>query len=350
MTTSPNKPALDARSKYIDLMKDCNNLVELSAVRTEYTVDSLMDDLAKGVLKSRYDIEAMRISNKFKQNSSWNSTWVDVNVARVAESHAQDDNHNFATPEIANQVFDTPTPPAPIEIITTNSNPNPTTNENPNQSTISNSKPIDIQSSNNGDTTDSIKLDSSDNNIPSINSNVATMISSTSTGEVEWAERQTSTERTRVPRKTKAAPWSEPTNSWRSYRIVRRINTPIKWIDYSNNDWTVEVTAPTLEDAQEQIGVMIEQAIQSYELFTKDRYDSAVKKAYVEWEEHGKANAPKPQQQATVIQAPTKVQYSTNDERLKQMLTQVMNSIPWAKGFMEQFSALNPKIPTNQII
>lgn len=44
-TNPKDNPALIAQSGYIDLLTACQNLVELSAVRTEYMTDKVLNDV-----------------------------------------------------------------------------------------------------------------------------------------------------------------------------------------------------------------------------------------------------------------------------------------------------------------
>lgn len=123
--SSPS-PSLERHSYYLEAITSSQTLADLSSIRTEYTVDTVINDQQRGILKSRYEIREMQLKALYtaKPGQAAPAYALDPKE-RVAITHAQDDLVAFGTPdkepvtaEIADQVF------PDVEIITTNSTPN----------------------------------------------------------------------------------------------------------------------------------------------------------------------------------------------------------------------------------
>ena len=117
-------PSLEKHSYYLEIIVEATTLAELSAIRTEYTLDPVLTEGQKGVLKSRYEIREMQLKALFTAQPGVGAPAF-TNKERVAVTHAQDDAVAFATPAIADEVF----PDIEITTVdttTTNSTPNET--------------------------------------------------------------------------------------------------------------------------------------------------------------------------------------------------------------------------------
>lgn len=115
-------PSLERHSYYLEAVTSAQTLADLSSIRTEYTVDTIINDQQRGILKSRYEIREMQLKALYtaKPGQAAPAYALDPKE-RVAITHAQDDAQAFkeiVTPAIAEQVF------PDVEIITTNSTPN----------------------------------------------------------------------------------------------------------------------------------------------------------------------------------------------------------------------------------
>lgn len=123
--SSPS-PSLERHSYYLEAITSSQTLADLSSIRTEYTVDTVINDQQKGILKSRYEIREMQLKALYvaKPGQAAPAYALDPKE-RVAITHAQDDAQAFGTapvtPAMVDEVF------APVEIVTvdtTNSTPN----------------------------------------------------------------------------------------------------------------------------------------------------------------------------------------------------------------------------------
>ena len=112
-------PSLERHSYYLEAVTSAQTLADLSSIRTEYTVDTIINDQQKGILKSRYEIREMQLKALYTAKPGQAAPAYSLDPKeRVAITHAQDDAIAFATPAMVDEVF------APVEIITTNSTPN----------------------------------------------------------------------------------------------------------------------------------------------------------------------------------------------------------------------------------
>ena len=252
--------SLEKHQYYLDIIIESTTLPELSAIRTEYTLDPVLTEGQKGVLKSRYEIQEMKLKALYTA-SPWKSApayaMKDSAIApaeRIAITHAQDDLTAFGssdipkavTPAIADEVFDAPD----IEIVTvgiTNPTPNETpTIEIPSEPIVQTSEPI----------IDSVK-------------------------QVTWSVWSTKPKQEKVSKKNTGVA---------TVTLTREIKLPIDGVQFSNNLFNVSLTASTYEEAKVAIEEAFTDFTQSTKLLSKDHID----KAYAQWLADGEKKVQKP--------------------------------------------------------
>jgi len=314
MTEKVKSPAMEKHEYYRDLMKAAKTPVELSAIRTEYTVDTVVSDQSKSVLKSIYEMEEMRIKVSFTalpwQAAPYYAQKSDTD--RVAESHAQDDKVAFKeliTTEVVNTIF------PEIEIITTNTNESITSND-----------PVTIP--------DTISETTS---VTKVTANIPSEQPSGPMPPVTEPVWQNPVKRTRKSKEV--IEWGVT-----SVTLSREIKLPIDGVQFSNNLFGITLTASTYEEARS----LIEEAFADYTNSTKLLSKDHVDKAYAQWLADGKKVAPVPI--PPMLKPATKVQYTTNEERAREMIKQMANSSPAALEFAKAFTAINPMLPTNNLV
>lgn len=318
MTASPS---LEKHSYYLEIIVEATTLAELSAIRTEYTLDPVLTEGQKGVLKSRYEIREMQLKALYTaQPGVWAPAF--TNQERVAVTHAQDDAVAFwtapVTPAIADEVF------APVEIITVNS--------------TANDIPLTVPSQ--------IVKTSSD-------TTPAPVIPVTKKIEpVAWpvwlpepSEEAVPKKRTKTASKDREDGTGCTWTKWTmSVTLSREVKLPIDGVQFSNNLFGITLTASTYEEAK----TLIDEAFADFTESTKLISKAHVDKAYAQWLEDGKKVVPVPV--PPMLKPASKVAYTTNEERAREMIKQMANSSPAALEFAKAFTVLNPMLPTNNLV
>jgi len=145
------------------------------------------------------------------------------------------------------------------------------------------------------------------------------------------------------------------------YRVKRRVNRPIDWVQYSNNEYEVEVSSTDQATLLSELDAIEQEVIQRLSLYNKDALESHGQKqkeiGYKQWvkEAEEKAKATKP-----VAQAPQKINtfvydmshVSTLDpqytlaryQRLNSFVLQAFEKFPEVKALYTEFDKVNPKI------
>ena len=142
-------PSLERHSYYLEAITSSQTLADLSSIRTEYTVDTVINDSQRGILKSRYEIREMQLEALYTAKPGQAAPAYALDPAeRVAITHAQDDAVAFGTPDkepVTAKVVDEVFPDVEIVTVdTTNHTPNDMTPTPPSQVTppVSNPTPI----------------------------------------------------------------------------------------------------------------------------------------------------------------------------------------------------------------
>lgn len=318
--TTPS-PALERHSYYLEAIVSAQTLADLSSIRTEYTVDTVLNDWQKGVLKSRYEIREMQLKALFTAQPGKAAPAYSLdNKDRIAITHAQDDAKVFVTPVVANEVF------PDVEIITVD-----TTNS------TANDIPLTVPSQ-------VIKTSSDSTPIPG--SVVADSIKQPAwpVWSVEQNEEAVPKKRTRVSNKDRDEGAGNIWAKWTSsVTLSREIKLPIDGIQFSNNLFGITLTAPTYEEAKTGIEEAFADYTNSTKLLSKDHVD----KAYAQWLADGKAQAIPVQKE---IAPAVKAVYKDNLERSRAMILQLCAAFPEAKTFAQEFAKLNPIIQEQSIV
>lgn len=331
-------PALERHSYYLEAIVSAQTLADLSSIRTEYTVDTVLNDGQKWILKSRYEIREMQLKALFTappgkaapaySQDNPNPVSIVTPQQRVAASHAQDDAvtfgaplpsaTEFVTPAVANEVF------PEIEIVTTNSTANDT--------------PLTT-------TSQVVKTSSDSTPTPSIPVTENLQPTSWLIWSTEQKQEDIPKKRTRSSSKDRdegtGGVWTKGTMQ---VTLSREVKLPIDGVQFSNNLFGITLTASTYEEAK----ALIEEAFADFTESTKLISKAHVDKAYAQWLEDGKKSVPAPV--APVLKPATKVTYTTNEERARAMINQMANSSPAALEFAKAFTALNPMLPTNNLV
>lgn len=339
MTTT--SPSLERHSYYLEAITSSQTLADLSSIRTEYTVDTVLNDWQKGVLKSRYEIREMQLKALYtaKPGQAAPAYALDPKE-RVAITHAQDDLVAFGesvlpnvtsafgtapvTPAMVDEVF------APVEIVTVD-----TTNSTPN----------DIHP------TTSTEVPQITNIIaPAFVAPVTPAIEQPtwSVWQVEPSEETVPKKRTRSSNKDRedgtGSGWAKWTSS---VTLSREIKLPIDGVQFSNNLFGITLTAPTYEEAK----AGIEEAFADYTKSTKLISIKEVNDAYTRGHAAWISEAIKVQQEVKKEIAPAvKAVYKDNLERSRAMILQLCAAFPEAKTFAQEFAKLNPIIQEQSIV
>lgn len=345
--TTPS-PALERHSYYLEAIVSAQTLADLSSIRTEYTVDTVLNDWQKGVLKSRYEIREMQLKAMFTAppGKAAHAYSLD-NKERIAITHAQDDAKAFTTPvtpAVANEVFpdqgessgSSKTFPA-IEILTTN--------DSPVTVDTTNSTPNDIHP------TPSVEVPQIANIIaPAFVAPVTPAIEQPtwSVWQVEPSEETVPKKRTRSPNKDRdegaGSPWAKWTSS---VTLSREIKLPIDGVQFSNNLFGITLTASTYEEAKAGIDEAFADFTNSTKLLSKDHVDKAYAQWLADWESKAKVEGIK---NKLVIAPAVKAVYKDNLERSRAMILQLCAAFPEAKTFAQEFAKLNPIIQEQSIV
>lgn len=334
-------PSLERHSYYLEAITSSQTLPDLSSIRTEYTVDTVINDQQRGILKSRYEIREMQLKALYtaKPGQAAPAYALDPKE-RVAITHAQDDLVAFGesvlpnvtsafgapdkepvTAEIADQVF------PDVEIITTNSTPNeiPTPPvEVPTTTTSTTPAPI-------APVVDSIEP-------------VAWPI-----WQVEQSEETVPKKRTRASSKDRedgtGSGWTKGTSS---VTLSREIKLPIDGVQFSNNLFGITLTAPTYEEAKAGIEEAFADYTERTKLISFKTLGDEVAKAYTKWLAEWAAKVATPVQKE--IAPAVKAVYKDNLERSRAMILQLCAAFPEAKTFAQEFAKLNPIIQEQPIV
>lgn len=322
--SSPS-PSLERHSYYLEAITSSQTLADLSSIRTEYTVDTVINDQQKGILKSRYEIREMQLKALYvaKPGQAAPAYALDPKE-RVAITHAQDDAQAFGTapvtPAMVDEVF------APVEIVTVD-----TTNSTPN----------DIHP------TTSTEVPQIANIIaPAFVAPVTPAIKQTAwpVWLPEPSEEAVPKKRTRTASKDRedgnGSTWSKGVTA---VTLSREIKLPIDGVQFSNNLFGITLTASTYEEAKAGIEEAFADYTNSTKLLSKDHVD----KAYAQWLADGKAQAVPVQKE---IAPAVKAVYKDNLERSRAMILQLCAVFPEAKTFAQEFAKLNPIIQEQSIV
>lgn len=322
-------PALERHSYYLEAIVWAQTLADLSSIRTEYTVDTVLNDWQKGVLKSRYEIREMQLKALYTAQPGLAAPAFALDPKeRVSITHAQDDAVAFKEPitaQVADEVF-------PDIEITTVDTTNPTANNipptPPSQVTppVSNPTPTPI--------------------VP-----VSGPLQQTAwpVWLPEPSEESTPKKRTRTASKDRddgnGSTWSKGVTA---VTLSREIKLPIDGVQFSNNLFGITLTASTYEEAK----AGIEDAFADYTERTKlisfkmlgDEVAKAYTKGLAEWA--SKVTTPVQKE----IAPPVKAVYKDNLERSRAMILQLCAAFPEAKTFAQEFAKLNPIIQEQSIV
>lgn len=135
------------------------------------------------------------------------------------------------------------------------------------------------------------------------------------------------------------------------YRVKRRVNRPIDGVQYSNNEYEVEVSSTDQATLLSELDAIEKEVIQRLALYRKDDLEAYGQKKYAEW-----VASVKP----VVTTAPQKVNTFEYDmsgavsldlqytlaryQRLNSFVLQSFEKFPEVKAFYAEFDKLNPKI------
>lgn len=314
MTETTKTPAIEKHEYYRDIMAEATTLVMLSSIRTEYSVDPVLIDVNREVLKVIYDLHESRIRELFtaQPGKAAPAYQAKQSASRVAKEHKQDDEVAFGIPvtaEIASEVF------PDIEILTTN----PTTNTNKKNATIPPSLTTDKVSETPREPTVTPDSDSPSDSWPNATH-----------------------ERTPKATPEKSGRKTREVREW-SVTLSREIKLPIDGVQFSNNLFGVTLTAWTYAEAKD----MMEEAFADFTSTTKFLTKDDVAKAHAQWvAEWKKIATPTPRN----IPSATKAEYKNNLDRARAMILQLCEVFPEAKQFAQQFATLNPMVQENPIV
>lgn len=101
------------------------------------------------------------------------------------------------------------------------------------------------------------------------------------------AEEQT----TKRTRRTKAEMEEQP-KATNSYTLSRRVNLPIEWVQYSNNEFTVSVTSSSKEEATQELNDLLDNFLTSQWLIRKSVAENTINELRAELAK--KATTPTP--------------------------------------------------------
>lgn len=322
-------PSLERHSYYLEAITSSQTLADLSSIRTEYTVDTVINDQQKGILKSRYEIREMQLKALYTAKPGQAAPAYALDPAeRVAITHAQDDAQAFSAPvtaQVVNEVF------PDVEIITVD-----TTNSTPN----------DIPPTTSSE-------------VPQIANIIAPAFVAPITPAIEqptWPVWQAEQNEETVPKKRPRSPNKDRDegagNTWAkwtsSVTLSREIKLPIDGIQFSNNLFGITLTAPTYEEAKAGIEEAFADYTERTKLISAKTLGDEVAKAYTKWLTEWAAKVATPVQKE--IAPAVKAVYKDNLERSRSMILQLCAEFPEAKTFAQEFAKLNPIIQEQSIV
>ena len=327
-----SSPSLERHSYYLEAIVWAQTLADLSSIRTEYTVDTVLNEWQKGELKSRYAIREMQLKALFTAQPGTAAPAFALDPKeRVAITHAQDDAVAFGTPDkepVTAQVVDEVFPDVEIVTVdTTNHTPNDIPPTPPSQVTppVSNPTPVPITQ-----VTDPIKQTAWPVWLP------------------EPSEEAVPKKRTRTASKDRddgnGSTWSKGVTA---VTLSREIKLPIDGVQFSNNLFGITLTAPTYEEAKAGIEEAFADFTNSTKLLSKDHVDKAYAQWLADWESKAKVEDIK---NKLVIAPAVKAVYKDNLERSRAMILQLCAAFPEAKTFAQEFAKLNPIIQEQSIV
>lgn len=332
-------PSLERHSYYLEAITSSQTLADLSSIRTEYTVDTVINDQQRGILKSRYEIREMQLKALYvaKPGQAAPAYALDPKE-RVAITHAQDDLVAFGEsvlPNVTSAFWTAPVTPAmvdevfaPVEIVTVDTT-NSTTND------IPLTTPVEVPQT---------SIDNTNAPIVPVAESIERPLGPV--WSTEQNEETVPKKRTRTSSKDREAgdgtQWSKGVTA---VTLSREIKLPIDGVQFSNNLFGITLTAPTYEEAKAGIEEAFADYTERTKLISFKTLGDEVAKAYTKWLAEWAAKVATP-----VWKPATKVSYTTNEERAKLMINQMANSSPAALEFAKAFSALNPLLPTNNIV
>lgn len=335
-------PSLERHSYYLDAIVWAQTLADLSSIRTEYTVDPVLTEGQKGVLRSRYEIREMQLkalytaqpgvgAPAYALKDSVSAPESLSHQERVAVTHAQDDAVAFGTPDkepVTAKVVDEVFPDVEIVTVdTTNHTPNDMTPTPPSQVTPPVSNPTPIPST---PVSDPIQQTAWPVWLP------------------EPSEEAVPKKRTRTASKDRddgnGTGWSKGVTA---VTLSREIKLPIDGVQFSNNLFGITLTASTYEEAKAGIEEAFADFTNSTKLLSKDHVDKAYAQWLADWESKAKVEDIK---NKLVIAPAVKAVYKDNLERSRAMILQLCAAFPEAKTFAQEFAKLNPIIQEQSIV
>ena len=172
-------------------------------------------------------------------------------------------------------------------------------------------------------------------------------------------------------------PWIDDTPKWKRtrkakeepaalqimYRVKRRVNKPIDWVQYSNNEYEVEVSSTDQVTLLSELDAIEKEVIGRLSLYNKDALDKQKELGYQqgvkEATEKIKATPVKVEQAPAknIAWAPVEydisqvskidVEYATmRYQRLNGFVLQLFNHMPEVKALYAEFDKVNPKVIT----
>lgn len=139
-----------------------------------------------------------------------------------------------------------------------------------------------------------------------------------------------------------------------SYKVSRRVNKPIDWVQYSNNEYIVEVMATDKEILLAELDAVEAEVIQRLSLYNKDALEVYGKKKFDEWYKAGLSESPNAVAASKVNTfeydmsqtSALDLQYTlARYQRLNSFVLQSFEKFPEVKAFYTEFDKANPKVP-----
>lgn len=134
-----------------------------------------------------------------------------------------------------------------------------------------------------------------------------------------------------------------------TYRVKRRVNKPIEWVQYSNNEYEVEVSSTDKETLLSRLDDIEREVIQRLSLYNKDALEAYWKKKYDEWVASVKpvvtqANVNTFEYDMSQVNLVNEQYAVARYQRLNNFVLQAFEKFPEVKKFYDEFSKSNPKV------